>query len=69
LPLHAWDISWRTPNAFHIGGARHCATGAYHEAGQAVMAFYLGRWVNHEGVEIDERRYCGTTGDFEALGD
>ena len=46
---------------------RHAA--AYHEAGQAVMAFYLGRWVNHEGVEIDERRYCGTTGDFEALGD
>jgi hypothetical protein len=36
---------------------RHAA--AYHEAGQAVMAFYLGGWVNDEGVEIDERRYCG----------
>jgi len=46
---------------------RHAA--AYHEAGQAVMAFYLGGWVNDEGVEINERRYCGTTGDFEALGD
>ena len=31
---------------------------AYHVAGQAVMAFYLGGWVNNEGVEIDERRYC-----------
>jgi len=46
---------------------RHAA--AYHVAGQAVMAFYLGGWVNDGGVEIDERRYCGTTGDFEALGD
>ena len=36
---------------------RHAA--AYHEAGHAVMAFYLGGWVNDEGVEIDERRYCG----------
>jgi hypothetical protein len=36
---------------------RHAA--AYHVAGQAVMAFYLGGWVNDEGVEIDERRYCG----------
>jgi hypothetical protein len=36
---------------------RHAA--AYHVAGQAVMAFYLGGWVNEEGVEIDERRYCG----------
>jgi hypothetical protein len=35
---------------------RHAA--AYHVAGQAVMAFYLGGWVNDEGVEIDERRYC-----------
>ena len=33
------------------------------------MAFYLGGWVNDEGVEIDERRYWGTTGDFEAFGD
>ena len=24
------------------------------------MAFYLGGWVNDEGVEIDERRYCGS---------
>jgi hypothetical protein len=32
---------------------------AYREAGQAIMAFYLGGWVNDEGVEIDERRYCG----------
>ena len=46
---------------------RHAA--AYHVAGQAVMAFYLGGSVNDEGVEVDERRYCGTTGDFEALGD
>ena len=37
---------------------RHAA--AYHAAGQAVMAFYLGGWVNDEGVEIDERRYCGS---------
>jgi hypothetical protein len=29
---------------------RHAA--AYHVAGQAVMAFYLGGWVNDEGVEI-----------------
>ena len=36
---------------------RHAA--AYHVAGQAVMAFYLGGSVNDEGVEIDERRYCG----------
>jgi hypothetical protein len=36
---------------------RHAA--AYHVAGQAVMAFYLGGWVNEEGVEIDERRHCG----------
>jgi hypothetical protein len=36
---------------------RHAA--AYHVAGHAVMAFYLGGWVNDEGVEIDERRYCG----------
>lgn len=36
---------------------RHAA--AYHVAAQAVMAFYLGGWVNDEGVEIDERRYCG----------
>ena len=36
---------------------RHAA--AYHVAGQAVMAFYLGGWVNDEGVEFDERRYCG----------
>ena len=36
---------------------RHAA--AYHVAGQAVMAFYLGGWVNEEGVGIDERRYCG----------
>ena len=36
---------------------RHAA--AYHVAGQAVMAFYLGRSVDDEGVEIDERRYCG----------
>jgi hypothetical protein len=36
---------------------RHAA--AYHVAGQAVMAFYLGGRVNDEGVEIDERRYCG----------
>ena len=36
---------------------RHAA--AYHEAAQAVMAFYLGGRVNDEGVEIDERRYCG----------
>ena len=36
---------------------RHAA--AYHVAGQAVMAFYLGGWVNEAGVEIDERRYCG----------
>ena len=32
---------------------------AYHVAGQAVMAFYLGGWVNDEGLEINERRYCG----------
>ncbi len=37
---------------------RHAA--AYHVAGQAAMAFYLGGWVNDEGVEIDERRYCGS---------
>jgi hypothetical protein len=37
---------------------RHAA--AYHVAGQAVMAFYLGGWVNDEGVEIDERRYCSS---------
>ena len=36
---------------------RHAA--AYHVAGRAVMAFYLGGWVNDEGAEIDERRYCG----------
>jgi hypothetical protein len=36
---------------------RHAA--AYRVAGQAVMAFYLGGSVNDEGVEIDERRYCG----------
>ena len=36
---------------------RHAA--AYHVAGQAVMALYLGGWVNDEGAEIDERRYCG----------
>ena len=36
---------------------RHAA--AYHVAGQAVMAFYLGGSVNDEGVEVDERRYCG----------
>jgi hypothetical protein len=36
---------------------RHAS--AYHVAGQAVMAFYLGGSVNDEGVEIDERRYCG----------
>jgi len=36
---------------------RHAA--AYHVAGQAVMAFYLGGSVDDEGVEIDERRYCG----------
>ena len=36
---------------------RHAA--AYHVAGQAVMAFYLGGWVNEAGVEIDSRRYCG----------
>jgi hypothetical protein len=42
---------------------RHAA--AYHEAGQAVMAFYLGGWVNDAGVAIDERRYCGLSLPFE----
>ena len=35
---------------------RHAA--AYHVAGQAVMALYLGGWYNDEGAEIDESRYC-----------
>jgi hypothetical protein len=42
---------------------RHAA--AYRVAGQAVMAFYLGGSVNDEGVEIDERRYCGLSLPFE----
>jgi hypothetical protein len=37
---------------------------AYREAGQAIMAFYLGGGVNDEGVEIDERRYCGLSFPF-----
>ncbi len=41
---------------------RHAA--AYHVAGQAIMAFYLGGGVNDEGVEIDERRYCGLGSPF-----
>ena len=41
---------------------RHAA--AYHVAGQAVVAFYLGGWVNDEGVEIDERRSCGLCSPF-----
>src|SRR5690349_7419684 len=32
---------------------------AYHEAGHAVIAYEMGWWVNHEGVEIEERQYCG----------
>src|SRR4029453_4760480 len=36
---------------------RHAA--AYHVAGQAVMAFYLGGWVNEEGVEIEDWGYFG----------
>jgi hypothetical protein len=42
---------------------RHAA--AYRVAGQAVMAFYLGGSVNDEGVESDERRYCGLSLPFE----
>jgi hypothetical protein len=42
---------------------RHAA--AYHVAAQAVMAFYLGGWVNDKGIEIDERRYCGLSFAFE----
>jgi hypothetical protein len=42
---------------------RHAA--AYRVAGQAVMAFYLGGSVNDEGLEIDERRYCGLSLPFE----
>ena len=45
---------------------RHAA--AYHEAAHAVMAFYLGGWVNDEGVEIDERQYCGLDRDQGLLG-
>ncbi len=32
---------------------------AYHEAGHAAMAYEVGWWVNHEGVEIDRRQYTG----------
>ncbi len=32
---------------------------AYHEAGHAVMALLVGGKINHEGVEIDARQYCG----------
>lgn len=32
---------------------------AVHEAGHAVMAYHVGWWVNHEGVEIDDRQYTG----------
>src|SRR5918993_3921273 len=32
---------------------------AFHEASHAVMAYYFGWCVNDEGVEIDERWYCG----------
>ncbi len=36
---------------------RRCV--AFHEASHAVVAYCFGWWVNHEGVEIDERWYCG----------
>jgi hypothetical protein len=32
-------------------------SGAYHEAAHAVVAYFVGWWVNHEGVEIDAREY------------
>jgi ATP-dependent Zn protease len=32
---------------------------AYHEAGHAVVAYHFGAWLNHEGIEIDERQYAG----------
>jgi hypothetical protein len=35
---------------------RHCA---FHEASHAVLMYYFGGQVSHEGVEIDARQYCG----------
>jgi hypothetical protein len=34
-------------------------TTARHEAAHAIVAYHYGWWVNHEGVEIDERQYTG----------
>lgn len=34
---------------------------AWHEAGHAVMALYLGGWIDAGGVEIDERQNCSCT--------
>ncbi len=32
---------------------------AFHEASHAVIAYYFGWWVSGEGVEVNERWYCG----------
>ena len=32
---------------------------AFHEAAHAVVAHWFGWWINPEGVEIDDRQYCG----------
>ena len=34
-------------------------TAGYNEAGFAVMTLWLGGIINDEGVEIDQRQYCG----------
>jgi hypothetical protein len=34
-------------------------TTAHHEAAHAIVAYHYGWWVNHEGIEIDERQYTG----------
>ena len=32
---------------------------AFHEAAHAAVAYWFGWQVNPEGVEIDQRQYCG----------
>jgi hypothetical protein len=44
------------------------AAAAYHEAGHAVIAVFLGFDISPEGVEIDERQYTGTRAYIYHLG-